>query len=314
MIELQDAHAALWERIHPLLLKNRLPHAFLFVGPRHAGMLAFANRLIALLLCQQAVSTPCGECRACHLLLGGIHPDINYIRQDTPGGAIKIEQIRELQLHIYQTPQRGSRRFIVIEAADKMNTGAANALLKVLEEPPLHTTFILIAEQMDGMPATILSRCQKYVFPTPELSADIRQVDYFMLGQFYAQESPRAELVKSSSSIISALCDLIEGKSSPCTLAAQWSSYAFDDLLWLLYLITAQAINDQLVGSVVESMGHEKLRYFSQLIQSVDLFNRLEQINAIMWKINHNINMNQTLVVEDLLLGYLADESVSSKD
>lgn len=301
MIELLDAHALLWERIQPLLQNDRLPQALLFVGPRHANILQFANRLMALLICENEV-IPCRECPSCHLLVHGIHPDINYIRPEKLGGAIKIEQVRELQQHIYHTPQRGNRRFIVIDPADKMNIPAANALLKILEEPPSHTIFILIAEQINSMPATILSRCQTYIFPAPQGSLNLG--DYLAIGAFYPPQSSRAELIKHSTTLVNALCELIEGKSSPCTIATQWSSYVFEDLLWVLYLINSQAIYYQLLGSNVISPGNEVLITFSRLIQPVDLFSQLDQINAIMLKINHNIHMNQTLVLESLLLGY----------
>ena len=292
IIDLLEAHASLWGRIQQLLIKKRVPQAFLFVGPRHAGMLQFANRLMALLICQNETA-PCGNCRACHLLLQGIHPDINYIRQDTQGGVIKIEQVRELQQNIYQTPQRGTHRFIVIDPADKMNISAANALLKILEEPPSHTTFILLAEQISSLPATILSRCQKYVFPSPALSA-------------YPTESTRAELYTHRSSIITALCELTLEKTSPCTIAAQWSSYLLDDIIWLLYLITAEAIQYQLIETDIVPRHDEQLISFSSQFQSIHLFSQLDRINAIMRKMNHNVSMNQTLVLEDLLLGYVA--------
>lgn len=303
MIDILTQHAGLWGRLQPLLLKKRLPQSLLFVGPRHAGMLQFADRLMAILMCEHETA-PCGKCRSCHLLMHGIHPDVNYICPEPPGSAIKIEQVRELQQNIYQTPQRGTRRFIVIQPADKMNIASANALLKILEEPPSHTTFILIAEQISSIPATILSRCQKYVFPSQDVSAP-EQNDYLQIGQSYPTESPRAELIKNVPAITAALCELIEGKSSPCTLAASWSSYEFNDLLWLLYLVTAQAINYQLIDSKNISIENKTIKHFSQLLQAVTLFNRLDRINVIMRKINHNINMNQTLVLENLLLGYL---------
>ncbi len=65
-----------------------------------------------------------------------------------------------------------------------MNAASANALLKTLEEPPSHTTFILIAEQISSIPATILSRCQKYIFPS-QLSTEANEGDYLQLGEFY---------------------------------------------------------------------------------------------------------------------------------
>ena len=304
MIDLLESHARLWERIQPALIKKRLPQAFLFVGPRHAGILQFANRLMAVLICQSEGVVPCGHCRACHLLTHAIHPDINYIRQETPGSAIKIEQVRDLQQDIYQTPQRGTHRFIVIDPADKMNNSAANALLKVLEEPPSHTTFILIAEQVSSMPATILSRCQKYIFPSSDVSTAIESADYLAIGTCYPAESSRAELVKQNITIITALCELIEEKTSPCTIAARWSSFMFDDILWLLYLVTAEAINYQLIEVERVSPENEHLKHFSSLVSPARLFHQLDKINAIMRKINHNVNMNQTLVLEDLLLGY----------
>jgi len=290
--------------MHQLLQKDRFPHSLLFVGPRHEGILQFANRLMAMLMCESSELPPCGSCRACHLLIQAIHPDISYIRPEGASGAIKVEQIRELQQNIYQTPQRGLRRFIVIEPADKMNISAANAVLKILEEPPTHTTFILIAEQMSSIPATILSRCQKYSFAFQGNSTD-----YLTIGECYPAESSRAVLFQQRYIITAELCDVIEEKSSPCTVAARWSDYIFDDLLWLLYLLTAQTIRHMLVKENQEGLaaanGERGLIYFGHLTSPVILLNQLQQINAIMRKINHNINMNQTLVLENLLLGLI---------
>jgi len=310
MLDLVEAHAPLWEKMHQLLVKNRLPQALLFVGPRHARILQFVNRLIAIMICEnRALSKldcsegkPCGHCRACHLLKQGIHPDINYICQEGKSGAIKVEQIRELQQDIYQTPQRGVHRFIVIEPAHKMNISAANALLKILEEPPSHTMFILIAEQLNSIPPTVLSRCQKYNFYTQEDGP----VDYLSLGSYYPEADPRTELFQQNlDAIITELCDVIEEKTSPCQIAEKWSAYGFDDLLWLLYLVTAQAINYQLIAPKAKSNENISLMRLTCLTSPINLLKQLEQINAITRKINHNINMNQMLVLEELLLSYL---------
>jgi DNA polymerase-3 subunit delta' len=234
-----------------------------------------------------------------------MHPDVHYIRQDTPCGGIKIEQIRELQQQIYYTPQLGKHRLIVMESADKMNLSSANALLKILEEPPEHTLFILIAEQMSSLPVTLISRCQKYIFPTRESSGVSGPLEEFIQGQSYPGGSSRAELLKQVPAMMAGLCDFIEGKCSPCLLATQWSSYAFDDVLWLLYLMTAQAIYDQLMGPERRLSDNVTWKSFSQLVDTVHLFHQLDEISAAIRKISHNVNINQTLVVENLLLGYL---------
>ena len=300
MLEAVVSHAFQWDKIHQLIQKKRVPQALLLVGPRHANILQFVNRFMALLICETSPA-PCGLCRACHLLIEGIHPDINYIRRESPTSAIKIDQVRELQHNIYQTPQRGGHRFIVIESADKMNTAAANALLKILEEPPVHTRFILIAEQVSSIPATILSRCQKLNFP----SLGHEPAGYMTIGAAYPEGSIRAALMLQSTSMITALCDLIEEKTSPCTIAARWSVDAIEDILWLLYLVHAEAIHYQLIKTNDQSPANAALAHFSRLTQPVDLLKQLDEINSMVSKIHHNINMNQTLVLETFLLGYL---------
>lgn len=297
-------HAPVWAMLQPILDKHRLPHALLFSGPRHAGILPFANRLMAILICENTDSAPCGLCKPCHLLIQGIHPDIQYIRQDAPGSPIKIEQIRDLQDSVYQTPQCGTRRFIVIESADRLNRSAANALLKILEEPPSHTLFILIAEQLSSLPATIMSRCQQYTFSPPELLEPMHQVDYLTIGTFYPEASERAALFKQCQPIMVDLCDLIDKKISPSTLATRWSKHALSDLLWFLYLITAQAIRCQLLGGQSSQPWADQLQHFSRQVEPENLFLQLDKINALMSTTQQNITLNQTLAIETLLMRY----------
>ena len=292
-----EIHAPVWARIQPALDKHRLPHALLFVGPRHANVLSFAHRLMAILLCHDSENAPCGLCQACHLLMQGTHPDIRYVRQDTLNGPIKIEQMRELQQDVYHTPQLGARRFIVIEPADKLNAAAANALLKILEEPPLHTVFILIAEQTSSLPATIMSRCQQYMFAS--LSGEgPSSVDYLAIGHLYPDDSARGELFKQRDSFMAALSDLAVGKISPCTIAAQWSGHALGDLLWFLHLLTAQSIHDQLQSAQIRPP-------LPRHISPMALFQQLDRINALMRHVQQNISLNQTLAIEGLLMGYM---------
>jgi DNA polymerase-3 subunit delta' len=295
-------HALLWEQVTPRVLQKKWPQASLWVGPRHASSRIFVDRLMAMIVCEE-VNAPCGACRICSLVKQGIHPDIHSIRPEAERGVIKIEQIRELQQTIYHAPQRGTKTLIVIEPADKMNMSAANALLKILEEPPAHVIFLLIAEQLSSIPATILSRCQKFPVPSPETVSSSR--DYLSIGGFYPEGSPRSELFSHHPKLLNDLYELINKKVSPCTLAAQWSTFIFEDMVWLLYLLTAEAIRQQLLctqGAVAED--HRAPQALRRLAPTI-LFQQLEKINAIIRKINHNINMNQTLVLEDLLLGYM---------
>ena len=302
MIELPASHSLMWDKISNLLSKNRFPQALLFVGSSNAGILHFTSHLIATIMCNDE-NSPCGKCRVCNLLDQSIHPDINYISIEPPGSMIKIEQIRDLQQNIYQTPKLGDKSFTVIESADKMNIAAANALLKILEEPPSHRIFILIARQISRIPATILSRCQRYVFPFNEIE---NSYDYLVISESYQDNSPRKELAAKVDIFIKSLCELADGKISPCTIAAEWRTYILEDLLWLLYLITAKAINYKLVGMNLDESKDEIFVLFAKQQKTINLLRQLQQINIIMRNLNSNMNMNQTLVLEDLLLGYIS--------
>lgn len=294
-------HASLWELITPKVLQKKWPQASFWIGPRHASVRALVNRLIAMMLCEEK-QAPCGSCRYCSLVKQGMAPDIHEIQPESAGGVIKIDQIRDLQQAIYQTPQCGSWSFIVIEPADKMNIAAANALLKILEEPPLHVIFILIAEQVNSIPATILSRCQKFSVPSPEGASS--SLNYLTIGQYYPENSSRASLFAQFRLILDDLSDLIEGNKSPCSVAAQWSSFEFEDVIWLLYLLTAEAVRQQLLGVSEKSetsLSIEKLK-------PTVLFSQLDKLNHMSRSIMRNINLNQTLALEDLLFGYRLSE------
>lgn len=107
-------------------------------------------------------SFACGQCKPCRKIESGTHPDILHVAPS--GNFIKIAQIRELCNTLMAKPYEAAIRFVVIRNADAMNTEAANALLKVLEEPPDKTHFILTASQPSDLLPTIVSRCQSVRF------------------------------------------------------------------------------------------------------------------------------------------------------
>lgn len=300
MTELTQAlldHESQWQYIHAAMVHQRMPQSLLLVGPRHVGVTAFAYRLAAILLCHAEVK-PCNECSSCHLFKAGTHSDFKFIYPETLGGVIKIDQIRDLQENVYQTPNCGGVQVVLIEPVCRMNMAAANALLKILEEPPSTVYFVLVAEQLGTIPATILSRCQKIMFSDPKFDP----THYFLLGEHYDLESPRGKLYTARHSILNSLCEIIEGKSSPCTVAAAWNSFELIDLIWLLHLITAQAIQLQLVKTMRSD--EDILMRFVRSSTPIGLLMQLESINTISRKMSHNISMNATLAVEDLLIGF----------
>ncbi len=140
---------------------DHLHHALLFTGTAGIGKGMVATAFIQSQLCIH--STPehierCGECAACRRVALKTHPDVIEIDETT--ATIKIEVIREMQKKLVFPPFEAQRRFVIIQDVHKMQDAAANCLLKTLEEPEAHTTFILITSQIQKLLPTIISRCQ----------------------------------------------------------------------------------------------------------------------------------------------------------
>lgn len=144
---------------------NRVAHAYLFEGMAGSGRRTTALALIAALFCRQPVSgQACGSCTSCKKLATGAHPDLHLLQPLPDKRDISIEQVRELQQVLALRPFEATRKACLIEPAERMSPGAANALLKTLEEPPGHGLLILLTSQADLLLPTVRSRCQHLRF------------------------------------------------------------------------------------------------------------------------------------------------------
>jgi DNA polymerase-3 subunit delta' len=152
---------------------ERLAHAYLFHGENAIGKRLTAIRLAQALNCEQSSEADnldsCGACRSCQQIEARTHPDFFVIEpdQEQTTQQIKIEQVREIEHQIMYRPLIGQRKICLIDETDRMTIGAANALLKTLEEPPAHSLFLVISSRPAALPATIRSRCQALRFTTP---------------------------------------------------------------------------------------------------------------------------------------------------
>lgn len=152
---------------------GRLAHAYLFHGEASIGKRLTALRFAQALNCESTSDRKeldaCGSCRSCRQINAHTHPDFFPIEPDPEQATpqIKIEQVREIEQQVMYRPLIGTRKIFLIDDADRMTIGAANALLKTLEEPPDHSLFLLISSRPAALPATIRSRCQALRFTTP---------------------------------------------------------------------------------------------------------------------------------------------------
>ena len=155
------------------ILHDRVAHAYLFFGEDGIGKRRAALRFAQALNCETDYGPEgpdaCGACRSCHQIEARTHPDFLLIEpdQEQANPQIKIEQIRELEQQLVYHPLVGRRKVCLIDDADRMTPGAANALLKTLEEPPDHSLLLLITSRPSALLATVRSRCQGIRFVAP---------------------------------------------------------------------------------------------------------------------------------------------------
>lgn len=142
--------------------EGRVSHAYLFTGSRGTGKTTCAKILAKAVNCEHNESgEPCNECEICKGLDDGTIYDVVEIDAASNNG---VDNIRDLREEANYTPSRGKYRVFIIDEVHMLSTGAFNALLKTLEEPPEHVIFILATTEVHKLPATILSRCQRFDF------------------------------------------------------------------------------------------------------------------------------------------------------
>jgi len=153
--------------------RDALRHAYLLSGPPSLGKRTLALRLAQALNCTQppAPGQACGDCRDCRQIESMTHPDLSVVQAETEGGTLKVDQIREIRRALTLKPYQAKYRVALFLRFQEASEGAANALLKTLEEAPEYAILILTADSPEGLLPTITSRCE--VMRLRPLSTDI---------------------------------------------------------------------------------------------------------------------------------------------
>src|ERR1700687_5710402 len=168
------AQAARGDSAHNAAATGTMTHAWLITGPPGSGRSIAALCFAAALQCTSDGVPGCGECRACTTTMAGTHADVRRIIPE--GLSIGVDEMRNIVQIASRRPGTGRWQIVLIEDADRLTEGAANALLKVVEEPPPSTVFLLCAPSVDpeDIAITLRSRCRHVALVTPPVDAIAR--------------------------------------------------------------------------------------------------------------------------------------------
>jgi len=159
------------------LRSNRVAHAYLFTGARGVGKTSTARILAKALNCENGpTATPCGECDICQNIAAG--EDVDVLEIDGASNR-RIDEIRDIRSNVQYRPSRARYKIYIIDEVHMLTKEAFNALLKTLEEPPPHVKFIFATTEVEKVPLTILSRCQRFDFagiPVPRIVEHLRSI------------------------------------------------------------------------------------------------------------------------------------------
>jgi len=321
-------HQRNWNRLYAYITQQRIPQGLLITGNKGLGKQRLAQQFAHALLCAnpEINGLACGHCDACLLLKADTHPDLILIKPDEPGKSITIARIRSLIMQLTLKPQFETYRVVIIDPADLMNTNAANAFLKCLEEPTERTIFLLITDKPAKLPATIASRCQRLVIDKPNKDVALAWLKQQavpgnlevllnlaqgapLLAQQFAQtriaDNPAAgdDYIKVRNHCFKAWLDIAAQRNHPAIIAEDWQKLPESALVfwmtgWIIDLI--KCFYHARPDSLYNPDFHEPLRQFSGRLELKGLYKLYDLLLITRQRLDTQIN--KQLMIEEILI------------
>lgn len=263
------------------IMANRVGHAYLFNGGRGTGKTTSAKVLARAINCLNPKDgEPCNECEICKAALNGSLTDI--VEMDAASNN-SVEDIRSIREEVNFLPTKAKYRVYIIDEVHMLSQGAFNALLKTLEEPPEHVKFILATTEPQKLPATILSRCQRFDFKR------ISNEDIIKRLEFVCKESN----INATKQALNIIASLAEG--------------AMRDALSILERCVQDGANDIDEDKIKELVGIPKLTYVHSITEAIIEYNIDEAMESITKVLDEGKDLNNLLweiikYIKDILM------------
>ncbi|MBE6766378.1 MAG: DNA polymerase III subunit gamma/tau [Ruminococcaceae bacterium] len=257
------------------LATGKISHAYLFTGTRGTGKTSCAKILAKAVNCQSPKNgDPCGECETCRAIAAGEVMDIVELDAASNNG---VDDVRELREQVNFAPANARYRVYIIDEVHMLSKAAFNALLKTLEEPPAHVIFILATTEVNELPATILSRCQRF---------DFRRIEQSFICERLKMVAEKEGLTISDDASL---------------LIASLADGGMRDALSILDLCASanNTISEQTVSEVCGMAGREYLYKLCDLIREKDTENALVLIDKL-----YSASVDMTRLLGELISHY----------
>jgi len=312
-----------WSQLTLAHDSNRLAHALFLVGQAGLGIEQFAYTFATKLLCREPVKNlACGQCKSCTLAKVGNHPDIIRIVPEGLGKQIRVDDIRELISSIQLSSASGLYKIAIIDPADAMNKSSANALLKILEEPPGDAIFFLISSRPANLPITIRSRCNRvnftktfdedaisWLMDRTNLAHD-KAEELLVMAQgqpILAEELSSSDIMTNWNSILEDLSSLIQEKIDVIKLAKKWQDYGAADVLqWILAGFSTMA-HLKLTNNTDKNSNIALNRNLQQLANVLDLRQIVDCYDIVFRNyraVTGPYNLNKQGLLEEVIINF----------
>lgn len=252
---------------------QKLSHAYLFTGPRGTGKTTSARIIAKAINCERApVDEPCNECETCRSITDGSSPDVIEIDAASHRG---IDNIRDLRDKVKYAPSQAKMKVYIIDEVHMLSTEAFNALLKTLEEPPPHVMFILATTEPHKLPATIISRCQRFDFKPISSEDMVARMKMITESEGIEADPYALSLIaraaqggmRDALSILDQVISFCDEKITVDDVLAVTDTVSESMLLQTLRAFFAQNVEEalQIVQEVME-LGKDPMRFLEDLI------------------------------------------------
>lgn len=314
----QDA----WEQLTNQFLTEHGAHAYLLSGKSDTGKHHFAYAMSRFLLCRNPEGTAaCNKCTVCQLSSAGNNPDFLQIAPADNSKLIKVEQIREIRQFLETSSHAFGRRVVIIDTAESMGVGSANALLKGLEEPPAGVVFFVLTDRPKAVLSTISSRCQTIKLSSPsktqsrdwlEQQSDLSEEELERLLDV-SQDRPFAALrhlqegtVSRQQEVAQSLLNVLNGEESVTSLSARYAKEQSNEVLTVLLYWISSLCKYSLSGHQSYLKGRALTQAGLLLPDSPkrtgELITLYDTISDAQKQLLGSSNPNTQLLLEDILL------------